>query len=214
MAGKNKQTKKTNNKFNLTKKLLVVVAVILVATAVVAQILFNMYVKQTLDDLSTLEIKSLVKEASENLENIKSTPDKGADNRQYIPEARLVLPPYDEFVDKVIYGHYEATNYTDENGTNYPTAEYLELTTKSISMTSRSAINGHDLNHIFDKVAESQACSRGFTLRFEPTDTEGQKLSGQVALADGRQVYIYRETECNSPSMNDLESYLLKVESY
>lgn len=209
MAKKQKTINKSQKSNNLAKALLVILGLVLVFM-ICAQLVFNFVVWKYIKELQTVNFANLSKSALKELEDIMIRPEKGTDNRRYIPEAKLVLPAESPELDRVIYLHHP------KGDGEFATPESLQMNTKSIYSRAISSLYASNINELlYDVMPGVQACSRGFMLQFEPLEsTETVKLSGTVKLQDGRTLYVYRETNCNYEELNQFESYLLKAQSY
>jgi hypothetical protein len=199
-----KQTKKFIFKAS-RKSFLISLICTLVLLGVVSQIAFDRMIWQEQQGQATFRMRTLIGDAINGLNDLKSSPN--ANNQ--IPEVRLQLPPETTYVARVTY-------LVDKN---YDTSEVEDVmvTTKSLSSIATGQMNGaNDMNTLFDMVPQAQACSRGFTLQFKPTQASGTtfKLSGTVNLHDGRTLYVYREPACKVTGVDELEKYLLQAQSY
>jgi hypothetical protein len=209
------KTKKKTRKLN-GKLLLALVLGLLLVIGVLAQIIFNIFVTQQLQQLSAFHTSSLIRDAIQGIEEQKTK----LSNNNRIPEARLQLPAKPESITSVVY-------YYEEASDNWP--ESFQVTTNDLVALGLSKLNGQSHEEIFENVPEAQACSRGFTLRFN--QPEGEKAHTSKKLVDGRTLYVWREHQCgqggrnhNEPgtsdadmrfqAMDELESYLLRAQSY
>lgn len=185
---------------------------------IVAQLCFNLFVWDALQKQSSFQIKTLMVDGMRGLEEIRSSPQD--DNK--IPEVRLILPHTNEDVKNILYTH---------NGQPDISGDEVQISTKELSRLARMSLNGTNVDEDFEKAPEAQACSRGFTIAFKNSKVsehpgDNLTLVSKKTLADSREVQIWREKDCGSPDetsgssnelykmMDNLEKYLLQIESY
>lgn len=199
------------------KTLTLGLCLILVAGAVTAQILFNRHIQSQLNQMSVFQTRTLIVDAIDRLTDLKSSPD----GQHRIPEARLQLPAPTTSIGKVVYLYQKAEDESPET---------IHITTIGITDLATGQLNATSVDDLFARVPEVQACSRGFAIRFsadqENLPAESMKQSGTKQLADGRTMYLWREKNCGNAgqpnsaeysrhdAMNELEQYLLAIQSY
>lgn len=205
----------------ITKKVLIVSILAVVAVGFALQILFNLLVYSRLirsDANGQIVISSLIINAVEGLN--KPAVIEPISNRQYLPDAKLVLPPATAPNDQLLYSY---TAYTADNG---PHTE-LSVTTKQAVHTAESRLwdtqadksywGSSNMIKTFDQVPNLQACVRGVHLYFDAKsgNDSGYKLEASKPLEDGRTVYIFTETGtiCHV-GFGSLVEYLKQVQSY
>lgn len=211
-----RKTKKSSAKYNKKAIAIVIVGIVLVSL-VVAQICFNRFVLKELHRHSAFQMRSLIVEAMQGLDDLRQSPE----NDRRIPEVRAVLPEPSPEVQNLRYLYHEPVDGS---------AAHIEITTKELIQTAKS-IHGETVEEVFDRVPEAQACNRGFSLYFGDTNVgeySGDTLSfvSEKQLNDGRVVQVWREKGCGDQSnsdttgyqnhefMNNLEKHLLQIQSY
>ncbi len=187
---------------------------LLLAAAILAQFFFNRYVFDSLRHVGVFEMRLLIQDAMEGLEDIKSSPEKGSDGRLYIPEARLVLPKESEQVRKLLYFYNPRQDDPDGAGEALAIPETLDATTSAISKMARGSIYSDDMEEMFNRLPEAQACIRGYHIYFEPQDGSPYELTGSKQLSDGRTLYLYGEPYCQLGDVEALGDFLLQANSY
>lgn len=211
-----KSTQKPFRAYVTRKRLLVGGAILLVCVALIAQLIFDAYVymratRYTADDVGITE---LITQAVHNLQKPTVTDPQG---RQYMPDAKLVLPPAEAPYDQLRY------NFTSDGSKSW-----MQITTRQAIDTStaklwsaRAAPNWYGqsehIRKIFDQVPALQACARGVTATF---DAESAAIypEGSVAmvhLADGRTLYmsLYDSKQCDT-NLSGLLTLLQQAKSY
>ncbi len=211
---------KNNNKkpkFNLNKRsLLVSILILLLLIFVIGQIIFNVFVWQSLQQQSTFQSKILIVNALEGINDQKQS----LVDKQKIPEARLLLPTETKEVNKVRYWYSEVSD-------DQPA--YLLISTRELEDFSQSLLSAQTHDQLFNKVPIVQACNRGITVYLSDPKLENdnqQQLIAKKTLADGREIYIISESQCgdkNSQEYNEkelygiyenLKNYLTQIQSY
>lgn len=189
------KSKKSLKQFQKSHKiiLIAVVVVFLLLLGIQAILIKDLY-KRT-DSLGSEKIKTLIIEAVRNLENQPVTDIETG--REYIPVARLVLPPRDEVV--VTYsGDKETVQFSDR---------------ANVSQAIADIHNAQSYEDTFKKVPNLQACSRQIVLQLKQDSSEGLQLIHNKKLSDGRVLFFYENKECKGDS-STLANYLKQVESY
>ena len=124
---------------------------------------------------------------------------RDASNKQYVPEARLVLPAPAKSLGEVVY------SYTSGS------PETLHLATKnSIAAAKYPLLNAQSQpDDIFAGVPKLQACARGVQITFSPIN--GQNAAATKTLANSRTAYFYTENLCLN---TELLAYAQQIDSY
>lgn len=204
-------------KFNLNKSsLLIIILILLLLIFVIGQIIFNLFIWQTLQQQSTSQSKILIVNALEEINDQKQS----LVDKQKIPEARLILPTETKEVNRVRYWYSEV---------NDDQPAYLLISTKELEDFSQSLLSAQTHDQLFNKVPIVQACNRGITVYLSDPKLENdnqQQLIAKKTLADGREIYIISESQCgdkNSQEYNEkelygiyenLKNYLTQIQSY
>lgn len=202
------RTKKNTKKHVLARNwkiLFCLVVGVALVLAVAAQVTFNKFVWDSLQQQSAFDMKTLVADAIRGLEATMSSPD----SQQRIAEVQLALP-------KTSTQQHIRYRYTEPMDGNKAS---LDVTSKELMLWGVGQLPGRDQDELWGAIPEAQACSRGFSIYFhdaaEQQDKNQVTLAGTKRLADGRTMYVWRETGCNDKeNMDKLESYLLKTQSY
>jgi hypothetical protein len=211
--------KQIRNKRVSRRALLVLVGLIILAAMIGAQVAFNIYINLRVNQLSVFQTRTLIVDAIDKITDLKSTPD--ATHR--IPEERLQLPVPNESIGKVVYYYEKAEGSTPAT---------IQITTRGLTDLATGQLNALTVDELFKLVPETQACSRGFYIRFAgdqkdpPGDIYDVTLAGTKQLADGRTMSLWRESNCGSSDqpntgaytryevMKEVEGYLLGAQSY
>lgn len=201
--------KKQKNKYKPNWKTFgLVVAGLVLATAVTAQVCYNKFMWDVAQEHSAFKMGTLIKSAVDNLDELKT--ELGSDGK--IEEMRIQLPEENPNVFGVRYFHFDAGEQGDES------PEYVQITSRSLTTQKTNLlIVQRNVEELFETVPGTQACSRGFLLQTSELadDSDSLALSGTSQLEDGRTLYVYRETACNANyGLNELEDYLLQAKSY
>ncbi len=192
--------RKQKSKSKLKIAALATFGLVLIA-AVTAQVWYNLYVWNATQEHAAFKMGTLIKTAIDNLDDIKT--DLGNDGR--IEELRLQLPAQNDDVDDMRYLYFDNPQHAQV------TSRLLVTSKTSQLLTQRNT------DDLFEAAPGTQACSRGFTLRFSKLtdDSDTLRLSGTRNLNDGRTLYVYRETTCDTLyGLNELEAHLLQAQSY
>lgn len=216
MKNQSKSNKIQKSKYtNLKRKGILILSVILALLALV-QILFNLFVWQSLRQQSIFQTRTHLVNAIDkiNLQKLSLT------DGQKIPEARLLLPAEAKEIGEVRYLYTEPFEDQPAN---------LRITTRDLEDLSQSLLNVQTHNQLFNKIEMVQACNRGTVVYIgDPKLEEGsqQKLIGKKTLSDGRDIYIIKETQCGHKTSSDanesllynmsesLDQYLAQIQSY
>jgi hypothetical protein len=170
----------------------------------------DVFVSRDQADATTMRL--LLKSAVENIYNPAAVDAK--DSRQYIYNARLSLPLSDDS---------EVFRYSFSRGVGDGSADSTEvyLSSQSALSAGYAAIaEANNFDGIFATVPTYQQCTKLFQLRFTNVNQDGFTSIGSKQLADGRTVYMYKNTSCNdffqrnNMNMADLEGVVTQVESY
>lgn len=210
--------KTIKKKISIGKKSVLLSTVGLILTLlIVAQFCYNRYVWRELQSHATFQMRTLMLEAMDGIDNLRKSPD---DERR-IPDVRIMLPADTKGTQDIRYIYSEPVD-------NMPAT--LEITTKELVLASRS-LNGESIEELFKKVPHAQACMRGFTVYFGETKAgeyseDTLSFVAKKRLNDGREVQIWREKNCGDQSkpntseyyhhelMDNLEKHLLQMQSY
>lgn len=203
-----KKSKKQQLKYRFAwKPTLKVTAVILGLLLLAAQLAYDKVLWRQDTHFADRELLGMISDSIQSLS--KEAVVDGPSRHVYIPEARLLLPPYPKDILDIRYGYSPANEGVND--------EEIRITTNAVLGTSLSAMrSGRNLQEIFDKVPKAQACSRQFMMTFKDsygnTGDSYDKVATQQ-LADGRTVYLYLDSGCKDQS-EPLLNYLKQTQSY
>jgi len=191
-------------KIKLHKRKAVIYVVGFIAIAVLAlqavidiSVLRNLY--QIRPDFGT-GYATLIELHAKNL--IKPAPVEAKTGKIYIPQARLVLPPYTGF-GQVEY-MYDAGQHTSNNAT------VINLTSSSIinsainklwidiaKANNLTALNSHNPPNFITSMPSLVACTRGVRIFYSKQNLSGNYIfQNSHKLSDGRTLYIYSNNHC------------------
>lgn len=203
------------NKVRL-KSIFLIFVVLALIIGIIAQVIFNIFMWKSTELQNAFIIRTSISEAITNQQAQQQT----LVDKQKIPEAKLLLPQENNDVNNIRYTYNEKED---------DTPAYIEITSLQITNSGLARIYGQSMHEVMQNVPEAQACFRGFRIYINKQDTqnaEGEtKLVSTKKLNDGREVFIVRELGCGKDPqtgsddtrtflMNNLEKYLLKIESY
>lgn len=199
--------KKKTAKRPLWKNIIIVLAVIGVTSAILAQILFNITVDRILRDNDTYRLKNLIGDSIRALEYSFNSPD----TQGRIVEANVYIAPGPGSSNNILY----STEYSSDNTSLIS----LSVTSRALIGQASISINSEDQESLFASLPDAQACARGFFIDFnnDKSDNPSNDSLTSVAiktLKDGRQIEILREKGCSNSLMNELEQLLVNIESY
>jgi hypothetical protein len=193
------------------KKIVIKILALVVALFIIGQIAFDVraYWEYRWNGNTTV-IADLILSAVNELH--KPAPIEASTGKVYFPDARLVLPPSDPFM-QVIY-----SNVGDSK-----TPE-LQVTTKGVVSQagvklliaqSSTPDSVKQINGVFDAVPNLQACARGVQIFYSPQKDNGQQfvLKATKELANHKKLYFYTETVCRE-DLDMLLTYLKQIQSY
>jgi hypothetical protein len=124
--------------------------------------------------------------------------------KQYIPAARLVLPPPPASNNlRPVYSYTAATvDWPDEE---LQLADYSAIESATTPIISER----YSPEAMLDKVPKLQACARGVRITFKELKDDPAVASKR--LANGKTAYFHTEQTCNSPELLD---YAKQIDSY
>lgn len=179
---------KSMKQLNLKKVLIILLyAVVLLLITLNAFITCYLWKQQ---NQNSSKIVSLIIQAIQPLDSpLVTDPTTG---REFIPEAKLVLPPEPSELGKVVYQY---TPYqrgiSDEN---------LQLASRfNINAATSKLLNHNDTMQAFDYVPELQSCVRGIRVMFSNPNNE--KPVATKLLANGKTAYFYTEPLCKNKNL-------------
>ena len=145
-------------------------------------------------------VTSLISEAAQELN--KPAPIEPTTGKEYIPEARLVLPAYTGF------GQIEYMYEAGQRTSNFETEVHLtssailnaaenKVRVDDANANNRMAWQSYDTTAIFNSIPSLQACTRGVQIFFSK-QALGANFVFQDShkLIDGRTLYVYSESAC------------------
>jgi hypothetical protein len=128
---------------------------------------------------------------------------KDTSGKQFIPEAKLRLPPADEELGGVVY-RYDASG----DGMTESLQLASERSIRGASYLLRNAEQG-TVEDVFDSVPRLQSCARGVQIVFAPQPK--QTYQATKKLANGKTAYFFMEDGCKNDKLfefaKQLESY-------
>jgi hypothetical protein len=123
--------------------------------------------------------------------------------KQYIPEARLVLPAPPSNNLRPVYSYTPATaDWTDEE---LQLADYSAIQSATTPVISER----YNPEAMLEKVPKLQACARGVHISFK--DLKDDPAVASKRLANGKTAYFHTEQACNNPELLD---YAKQIDSY
>jgi hypothetical protein len=187
-----KKTSSSKNK-NLKYIILIFGATLLVVLATQVFLIKELY--RRTDTSSDWKIQALIVQAiSDDQSEPVIDPLSG---KEYIPVARLVLPPSGE-VRTVYSGDKDYVHFSEKTNLN---------------QAITSVYNAQNIDETFAQVPELQACSRQVELQFEQKNEDDLRQVYDKKLADGRMAYFFLNDQCSGDSQTLLE-YLKQIQSY
>jgi hypothetical protein len=125
-------------------------------------------------------------------------------NKQYIPAARLVLPPPPASNNvRPVYSYTPATaDWPDEE---LQLADYSAIESATTPIISER----YNPEAMLDKVPKLQACARGVRITFK--DIKDYPAVATKLLKNGKTAYFHTEELCNNPELLD---YAKQIDSY
>jgi hypothetical protein len=204
---KKQKAKKRPSKFNWRLAGLIF-GVLLIIGILAAQFTYNKIVWQSVNRQANSELRDMIIDALQGLS--QQAVIDGPSRKVYVPEARMVLPPYPHDVQGLRY------SYTPQNDKGNLDAELLVTTNDTLANGISAIRSGNKVEDIFAGVPKAQACSRQIIVAFK--DSYGQPGEdnakvGVVNLADGRNAYLYLDAGCKDNS-EPLIKYLQQLQSY
>lgn len=195
----NKKTKHNNSKNYIIG---LTIALSLLATAIIVNGTFTVYLWQQNDLRQNQHLASLIINAVDSFK--KPLVIEGSTGKQYIPEAKLVLPPQVNGSDPgpVLY------QYSVDDSRKI---EQVGIASKSdIAVAKSPLINAtKDSSSVFDAVPKLQSCSRGVQISFA---AEKNRTPAAIKLLNnGKTAYFYTEDLCKNPRLLE---YVQKINSY
>lgn len=188
---------------NNHKKLVVLIAATVALIAVTSYIISGkiIYAKQSLDQVSIVQIRQLIITAIDGLN--KDAPVEAKTGDVYFPESRLYVPNPRSAI-KLVYNWQPASDNTPEQ---------LSVTLSQVPGTTQ-LYSSNNMTELFNTVPKVQACSRGVkVLKVEaPATNDIGELKKTFSLDDGSTVYLYSEDAC--PEMSQVVEVLTKLRTY
>lgn len=196
--------KKQKKKITLSKKSLMVLAVVIVllgaGTAVVIQ-KFSNY-NAAADQANIVEIRELILLAVRGVKKDAPVDPKTGD--VYFPEAKLFLPnPHTAL----------SLTYLEDTGNIADSQSSLTVSTYPVLGTT-SLYTAQNTKQLFAAVPKLQACTRGVKLvyqKFPATDNQNV-LKHTVQLNNGKTLYVYVEKDC--PDLDSTADLFANVRAY
>lgn len=213
-SAKNKKKAIAAKRFFTRKRLLVGGLALLLIVGVAAQLCFDLYVYNRVQSGGdTVTITQLTTDAVNNLHKPAVMDPQG---KQYMPEARLVLPASEAPYNQLRYS-YAADTDNNKSWMNITTQEALGTATAML-WAARSVPYGQDsITSVFESLPALQACSRGVTATFDADSAAAYPSDGltTVRLADGRTLYmsLFDSKKCTT-DLSGLIDFLKQAESY
>lgn len=188
-----KLTHKTNK-----RKIWWSAAIIVVSILVLAQICIDVQAIRSMrtDTAGTDVMAQLIASAVDGLN--KPAPVEASTGRVFIPDARLVMPPYTGAMGYVEYYYDGGDGSVGLPSTLHLTSSVIINMAKTKLWTTTADNHRHDMKDVFLAVPSLQACARGVQLFFSPQSSKQPVLvlQGSHQLHDGRTVYVYSEPAC------------------
>lgn len=136
----------------------------------------------------------------------KPAPLDAPTGKVYIPDARLVMPPYTDAMGSIEYFYDNSGGLPASSPVVHLTSSVIMNMAKNklwIAMANNNSVGApsaheHDELGMFQEVPSLQACARGVQLYFSPQSRKQPALALQDShqLRDGRTVYVYSEPAC------------------
>ncbi len=177
-------------------------------TIIAAQFGFNVFLFNRVSKLEDASIKTLIQSAIENLNKPAIVePKTGA---VYLPEPKLVLPPYPEELFNGISYRYSPPGSDGQD-------EELQIASGQAMSNAIAVLNNYQSDgRVFEAVPIAQACARQIIIKFKAADDPGfdnYTKVGTRQLADGRTLSLFSANNCTvSPEMT--VNYLQQIQSY
>lgn len=204
---KNSKAKQQASRFN-RHTAGIIVLILLIGCCFVAQVAFNKIIWQSLNRQNNLDLRRLITDAINNLS--KEAVIDGPSRKVYLPEAKLVLPPYPIDLNGLRYRYSPA-----QDEANFKAEIYI-TTNETLRYGISQIPSSDETEQIFESLPSAQACSRQILLAFEDIhgkpDHQNVKVSS-IKLADGRTAYLYLDNGCKDNS-EALINYLQQLQSY
>lgn len=196
--------KKQKKKITLSKKSLMVLAVVIVllgaGTAVVIQ-KFSNY-NAAADQANIVEIRELILLAVRGVKKDAPVDPKTGD--VYFPEAKLYLPnPHTAL----------SLTYLEDTGNIADSQSSLTVSTYPVLGTT-SLYTAQNTKQLFAAVPKLQACTRGVKLVYQkfPANDNQNVLKHTVQLNNGKTLYVYVEKDC--PDLDSTADLFTNVRAY
>ncbi len=196
------------------KKPLVIFTGIVLAVFLVLQVVFDAYVYLGfIRPGDTMPITSLIINAVEG--RSLPAPIDPPTGKVYLTEGKLVLPPPDRSMKILISSPAGSDGSTVLNITTTNILQEAEAKLWSAQSVSSGGRYANALSDVFASVPNLQACARGVQLFFQKPniDSPAFQLRATKVLADGRTLYFYTETTCQT-DQTPLVNYLKQAQSY
>lgn len=203
-----KKQKKAQKKNWLNRRNIALgLAALVIAGLVSAQLFLNKLFWDGYKRAANKEISGLINDALRGLN--KDAVIDGPSRQVYMPDAKLVLPPYPAEIRFLRYNYFSAPGGELAPEVRIASGAIMDATMYSVGI----AVSMEDL---FSKVPKAQACSRQIQIFFDESHGEADGNLKRVVkkpLADGRIARIYLDQECPDDS-EQLINYLKQIESY
>lgn len=196
------------------------ISFLLLLLVLIGQLVFDVYSWRTLyNDQGKSVITSMIIAAA-NGSNRPAVVEP-VSGKVYIPEAKLVLPPYGTGMTPILYNYMPTVS-----GSSAPTELQVAMSGLVNAAESRlwiaqqynSPWHTPDPTAVFKEVPGLQACVRGLHVFFVPSSIYGRGMKEVVTkpLKDGRTMYVYDEQHCaqGDGGLASLAQYLQQAQSY
>lgn len=189
--------KKTKQKKNPLTILIVAVVLLFVAVGINGAATIYLLHKDSEDD--DRQLATLIVDGATGMNRPLV---RDASGKQYIPEAKLMLPPAGTGLGQVLYQYTPQINGFEEE---------LHLANEDNIRTAASSLLKAEpgTKHTFVGTPTLQACARGIHVTFSAQ--EGQTPAATKALANGKTAYFYTEAACED---EDFLQYVQQLQSY
>ena len=140
-------------------------------------------------------IRELIVQAAEDAK--ADAPVEAKTGDVYFPQAKLYLPAASSYL---------RLTYAYDDGV-------LSVGNKTALRQGISALyNARNIRDMFERVPYLQACQRGVTVLYEPSDAADKELRQTVTLNNGKTAYLYIEKMC--PELGETADLLKDLRAY